>query len=49
MGYREVILSQNPLSFWPLDDDVTLGVAKEATGKGIDASYGGSIFDSACV
>ena len=47
MGYREVILSQNPLSFWPLDDDVTLGVAKEATGKGIDASYGGSIFDSA--
>jgi hypothetical protein len=47
MGYREVILSQNPLSFWPLDDDVVLGVAKEATGKGIDGSYGGSIFDSA--
>jgi hypothetical protein len=47
MGYREVILSQNPISFWPLDDDASLGVAKEATGKGIDGSYGGAIFDSA--
>jgi len=47
MGYREVIISQNPLSFWPLDDDVTTGVAKEATGSGSNGAYTGSIFDEA--
>lgn len=47
MGYREVIMSQGPISFWPLDDNVSLGVAKEATGTGNDGSYSGSIFDGA--
>jgi len=47
MSYRETIISQNPLSFWPLDDDASLGIAKEATGRGNDASYNGQIFDYA--
>lgn len=47
MGYREVVISQNPLSFWPLDDDVTTGIAKEATGSGSNGAYTGSIFDEA--
>ena len=47
MGYREVIISQNPLSFWPLDDDVTTGIAREATGSGSNGAYTGSIFDEA--
>jgi len=47
MGYREVIMSQNPISFWPLDDDSNLGVIGEATGKGISGTYEGSVFDKA--
>ena len=47
MAYRESIISESPISFWPLDDDSTLGVIREATGKGIDGSYAGSIFDKA--
>ena len=45
MAYRESIISESPISFWPLDDDSSLGVIKEATGKGTDGSYAGSIFD----
>jgi len=40
-------MSQSPLSFWPLDDDVTTGIAKEATGSGNNGAYAGSIFDEA--
>ena len=47
MSYKETILSQNPLSFWPLDDDTSLGIAQEATGLGNDATYSGNIFDKA--
>lgn len=47
MGYRESVIQSLPLSFWPLDDDVSLGLAKEATGKGSDATYAGTIFDEA--
>jgi len=47
LGYREVVMSQNPLSFWPLDDDTTLGIAREATGSGNNGAYTGSIFNKA--
>ena len=47
MGYREIIMSQNPLSYWPLDDNASLGIAAEATGYGTDATYSGAIFDKA--
>ena len=40
-------MSQNPLSFWPLDDDASTGIAKEATGKGNDGIYSGPVFDEA--
>jgi len=47
MGYREIIMSQSPLSYWPLDDNASLGIAAEATGYGTDATYSGAIFDKA--
>ena len=47
MGYREIIMSQSPLSYWPLDDNASLGIAAEATGYGVDATYSGAIFDKA--
>lgn len=47
MAYRESIISESPISFWPLDDDASLGVIREATGKGIDGTYAGSVFDKA--
>ena len=47
MGYREIILAQDPLAFWPLDDQASSGIAKEASGSGNDGSYVGAIFDEA--
>ncbi len=47
MGYREVILGQDPISFWPLDDQVSTGIVKEASGVGNDGAYLGLIFDKA--
>lgn len=47
MSYKEIVLSQNPLALWPLDDDISLGIAQEATGLGNDATYSGNIFDKA--
>lgn len=47
MGYKESVMQTNPLSFWPLDDEVSLGVAREATGKGSSGVYSGTIFNKA--
>jgi hypothetical protein len=47
MGYKESVMQTNPLSFWPLDDEISLGVAREATGKGSSGVYSGTIFNKA--
>lgn len=47
MGYREKVLLDRPSAFWPMDDDASLGIMREATGKSLDGQYVGNIFDQA--